>query len=179
MMRVTNDCSELISAAPMAASCTLESPVGTLWLGASANGLMCLKAAPLRDELACPSASAASRAEGHLNAACTQLTEFFAGKRHQFDLALAPKGTEFQRAVWQALLALPFGETASYSEIALQINRPKAVRAVGAANGANPVAIIIPCHRVIGKGGTLTGYAWGLEMKASLLRLESGVLPLL
>lgn len=177
-MRITNTSCELHAPAPMAASCTLNSPVGTLWLGASENGLMALKAAPFTDAPMCHSQQAVTRAEGHLAAACTQLTEFFDGKRRQFDLALAPKGTEFQRAVWQALLALPWGETASYSEIAHQIHRPKAVRAVGAANGANPVAIIIPCHRVIGKGGALTGYAWGLEMKASLLKLESAI-PLL
>lgn len=174
-MRIANNSCKLHAPAPMTATCTLESPVGTLWLGASENGLMALKAAPFNDVPVHHSEQAVTRAKGHLQAACTQLAEFFEGKRHQFDLALAPKGTEFQRAVWQALLALPWGETASYSDIALQIARPKAVRAVGAANGANPVAIIIPCHRVIGKGGALTGYAWGLKMKASLLKLESAI----
>ncbi len=107
-------------------------------------------------------------------AAKAQLVEYFAGQRHQFELPLAPAGTPFRQAAWQALCAIPYGETRSYAEQAERMGNPKAVRAVGAANGANPIAIVIPCHRVIGKNGTLTGYAGGLNRKAWLLELERG-----
>ena len=101
-----------------------------------------------------------------------QLNEYFAGSRHRFELELDFTGTDFQKSVWQALLTIPFGETRSYSQIAHQIGNPKAVRAVGAANGRNPISIIAPCHRVIGASGTLTGFAGGLEAKQYLLTLE-------
>ena len=101
-----------------------------------------------------------------------QLEEYFAGKRKTFDLPLDPAGTPFQRAVWQALRAIPYGQTCSYADIAARIGRPKACRAVGMANHRNPIAILIPCHRVIGKKGSLTGYAGGLEIKERLLELE-------
>ncbi|TCB42730.1 methylated-DNA--[protein]-cysteine S-methyltransferase [Acinetobacter terrestris] len=101
-----------------------------------------------------------------------QLTEYFAGKRQQFDLPLDFAGTEFQQKVWQALLSIPFGETRSYRDIAEQIGNIKAVRAVGAANGKNPISIIAPCHRVVGKNGKLVGFAGGLDNKDILLRLE-------
>ncbi len=101
-----------------------------------------------------------------------QLREYFAGRRSTFSLTLATEGTEFQRRVWTALRTIPFGETRSYSEIARQIGRPRAVRAVGAANGRNPVSIVTPCHRVIGATGSLTGFAGGLAAKARLLELE-------
>ena len=104
--------------------------------------------------------------------ALQQLEEYFAGKRQQFDLPLAAKGTEFRQQVWGALLDIPYGDTTSYSDIAHTLNNHKAVRAVGAANGANPIAIVVPCHRVIGKNGTLTGYAGGLNRKAWLLDFE-------
>ncbi|MFO2463973.1 methylated-DNA--[protein]-cysteine S-methyltransferase [Pseudomonas sp. 15FMM2] len=103
-----------------------------------------------------------------------QLKEYFAGTRDRFELALDFAGTEFQRKVWTALLAIPFGETRSYSQIALQIGHPKAVRAVGAANGRNPISIVTPCHRVIGTSGALTGFAGGLAAKQYLLALETG-----
>lgn len=101
-----------------------------------------------------------------------QLSEYFAGKRRSFDLPLSAKGTEFQEKVWDALLQLPYGKTVSYAEVAKIIRRPKACRAVGSANGKNPIAIIIPCHRVIASDGTLGGYAHGLEIKKQLLDLE-------
>jgi methylated-DNA-[protein]-cysteine S-methyltransferase len=101
-----------------------------------------------------------------------QLREYFDGKRRTFSLPLDPEGTEFQRQVWSALRTIPFGETRSYAEIARQIGRPAAVRAVGAANGRNPLSIVAPCHRVIGSDGRLTGFAGGLETKAFLLELE-------
>lgn len=101
-----------------------------------------------------------------------QLTEYFAGKRQQFNLPLDFAGTEFQQKVWQALLSIPFGETRSYRDIAEQIGNIKAVRAVGAANGKNPISIIAPCHRVVGTNGKLVGFAGGLDNKDILLRLE-------
>ena len=101
-----------------------------------------------------------------------QLAEYFSGKRQQFDLPLDFEGTEFQQKVWQALLTIPFGETRSYRDIAEQIGNVKAVRAVGAANGKNPISIIAPCHRVVGANGKLVGFAGGLDNKDILLRLE-------
>ncbi|MDR6444136.1 methylated-DNA-[protein]-cysteine S-methyltransferase [Paraburkholderia terricola] len=103
-----------------------------------------------------------------------QLNEYFAGTRRKFDLALDFQGTDFQKKVWEALLTIPFGQTRSYTEIALQIGNLNAVRAVGAANGRNPISIIAPCHRVIGASGELTGFAGGLANKMLLLSLEAG-----
>ena len=102
-----------------------------------------------------------------------QITGYFDGERTCFDVALAPRGTTFQQAVWRALSEIPYGETTTYAGIARAIGRPKAIRAVGAANGRNPLSIIVPCHRVIGQDGTLTGYAGGLDNKRLLLELES------
>jgi len=104
-----------------------------------------------------------------------QLYEYLQGKRREFSCALDPVGTDFQRRCWDALLTIPYGETRSYAEIAQQVGVPRAFRAVGQANHANPIAIIIPCHRVIGSGGALTGYGGGLNMKQQLLLLESSV----
>ncbi|MEH6589933.1 MAG: methylated-DNA--[protein]-cysteine S-methyltransferase [Halioglobus sp.] len=111
-----------------------------------------------------------------LSLAAKQLSEYFTGKRTVFDLPLAPQGTVFQQAVWKTLAAIPYGELRSYSDIAQQIGKPNAVRAVGAANGKNPLPIIVPCHRVIGRDGSLTGFAGGIEMKSQLLQME-GSLP--
>ncbi len=107
-----------------------------------------------------------------LAAATTQISDYFAGTRTTFDLPLAPRGTDFQQAVWRALNAIPYGETRSYADIALAIGRPTAMRAVGAANGRNPISIVTPCHRVIGRSGALTGFAGGLAAKQHLLALE-------
>ena len=104
--------------------------------------------------------------------AVKQLEEYFAGKRRRFDLPVNPSGTRFQEAVWKELLAIPYGETRSYKQIAQKIGKPKACRAVGMANNRNPISIIIPCHRVIGSNGALVGYGGGLEMKRKLLDLE-------
>ncbi|MCB8943641.1 MAG: methylated-DNA--[protein]-cysteine S-methyltransferase [Ardenticatenaceae bacterium] len=101
-----------------------------------------------------------------------QLLAYFAGERHDFELPLAFNGTEFQNAVWQELQNIPYGETTSYGELARRIGRPKAVRAVGAANGANPIPLVVPCHRVIGSNGSLTGYGGGLPIKKALLAHE-------
>jgi len=104
--------------------------------------------------------------------AVRQLREFFDGARTRFDLALAPVGTDFQREVWGAIAQIPFGETISYAELARRCGKPSAARAAGAATGRNPITIVIPCHRVVGTGGALTGYAGGLERKLKLLDLE-------
>lgn len=111
-----------------------------------------------------------------IDAARKQLDAYFAGKRKTFDVALAPKGTAFQERVWDALTKIPYGETVSYGAIANSIGSPKAVRAVGAANGRNPIPIIIPCHRVIGANGSLTGFGGGMARKELLLDLERGAL---
>jgi len=111
-----------------------------------------------------------------IDAARKQLDAYFAGKRTSFDVPLAPKGTAFQTRVWHALTKIPYGETTSYGAIANAIGSPKAVRAVGAANGRNPIPIIIPCHRVIGANGSLTGFGGGMARKELLLDLERGAL---
>ena len=105
----------------------------------------------------------------------TQLDEYFAGRRRSFDLDLEPVGTPFQQDVWAALRRIPYGETRTYGDIAAELGRPTAARAVGAANGRNPISIVIPCHRLVGSTGALTGYAGGLERKRALLVLEGGV----
>lgn len=111
-----------------------------------------------------------------LRKCAAQLTEYFAGNRKNFDLPLKMRGTDFQIEVWRALQKIPFGKTLSYSELAREIGREKAVRAVGAANGRNPLSIIVPCHRVIGASGKLVGFAGGIENKTKLLQLEQEVL---
>jgi methylated-DNA-[protein]-cysteine S-methyltransferase len=108
----------------------------------------------------------------HLDAAERQLGEYFAGKRRSFDLVLAPRGTPFQMAAWEVLRTIPFGSTMTYGEQAAAMGNPRAVRAVGGANGRNPLAIVVPCHRVIGANGQLTGYANGVERKRWLLDFE-------
>jgi methylated-DNA-[protein]-cysteine S-methyltransferase len=107
-----------------------------------------------------------------------QLDEYFAGARRRFDLTLDPRGNPFELTVWEALQQIPYGETLSYGELATRIGHPDAARAVGSANGRNPIAVIVPCHRVIGADGSLTGYGGGLERKRLLLDLEAGVLGL-
>ena len=110
-----------------------------------------------------------------LEACARQLEEYFAGTRHRFDLPLATQGTDFQRSVWAQLTQIPHGEVCSYKDIAVAIGKPKAVRAVGAANGRNPIPIVVPCHRVIGSDGSLTGFSGGIELKKRLLELEGAI----
>ena len=112
-----------------------------------------------------------------LEAGRAQLLEYLAGERREFDLPLAPRGTPFQEKVWAALRAIPWGQTRSYREVALAVDCPRGFRAVGLANRRNPIPILIPCHRVVGADGSLTGYAGGLELKQALLELEGIVLP--
>lgn len=109
-----------------------------------------------------------------LRTARAQLLEYLSGTRRSFDLPLDPAGTAFQRSVWEALGSIPYGQTRTYGEVAAAVGRPSAVRAVGQANHVNPLPIFIPCHRVVGKNGALTGYAGGLDLKGALLALESG-----
>jgi methylated-DNA-[protein]-cysteine S-methyltransferase len=158
-------------------SCTytqIPSPIGDLTLGADADGAltglyMDVQGRPPRIS------GNARRDDGAFREAAEQLTEYFAGARRSFDLELRMQGSEFQRSVWDALRGIEYGETVSYGEIARRIERPDEARAVGSANGANPVSIIVPCHRVIGADGSLTGYGGGLERKRFLLELEHGV----
>ena len=152
---------------------TVDSPVGQLKLVAKGSKLAAIlwendrpdrvRLGPLHEDPQCPVLLQAER----------QLAEYFAGKRNRFDLPLDFAGTEFQKQVWAALLTIPYGQTRSYRDIAIQIGRDKAVRAVGAANGRNPISIVTPCHRVVGASGDLTGFAGGLRAKALLLALES------
>lgn len=154
---------------------TMPSPVGELTLVANDEGLIAVlweNDDPRRVPF---EAGALQESARHpvLRETQRQLEAYFAGKLETFSLQLAFRGTEFQRKVWQALTTIPFGETRSYGQIAAQIGHPAAVRAVGAANGRNPISIIAPCHRVIGANGKLTGFAGGLAAKAFLLRLEA------
>ena len=150
----------------------IKSPLGKLKLVASANALVAVLWGEGRDRLRLD----AQKVEGHhliLAQAERQLAEYFAGTRIQFELPLEPRGTEFQKKVWRSLRRIPFGATKSYVEIARAIGLPRACRAVGAANSKNPLPIVIPCHRVIGANGALTGFGGGLETKAKLLALEA------
>lgn len=151
---------------------TIWSPVGELTLVADARGLAAIlweNDRPGRVRL-----GALTEAPDHplLVETERQLGEYFAGDRRRFDVPLSFAGTAFQKSVWAALLSIPFGETRSYGEVAAQIGKPSASRAVGAANGRNPISIIAPCHRVIGSTGKLTGFAGGMEAKKYLLELE-------
>ena len=159
----------------------IATPLGEVSLAANQFGLSHLNFLPGQEDdftarqvtlIECDQ-EAQIKAQAHLEQAEDELAAYFAGQLTAFNVALAPVGTAFQHQVWQALLAHPFGDAASYSDIASAIDNPKAVRAVGSANGANRIAIIIPCHRIIGKGGALTGYAYGLGIKQKLLALEA------
>jgi len=154
----------------MTVSTVYESPVGPLTLISNGAALTDLQFEDPR--YAYTPAPAGN--DKLLDAARRQLDSYFAGKLRAFDLPLAPKGTPFQQRVWQALLTIPYGFTRSYGQQAAAIGSPQASRAVGLANGRNPISIIIPCHRVIGANGSLTGYGGGMGRKKSLLDLEQG-----
>jgi methylated-DNA-[protein]-cysteine S-methyltransferase len=152
-------------------------PLGPLLIEVANGGLRRIGFDPLpldgpADEPANDRPAVDADAQRLLDAACDQLDAYFAGRRQVFDLPLAALGTPFQRRVWDALATIDYGRTCSYAQIAAQVGAPRAVRAVGAANARNPIGIVVPCHRVIGTNGRLTGYAGGLERKAQLLRLE-------
>jgi methylated-DNA-[protein]-cysteine S-methyltransferase len=151
----------------------LDTPIGTLRLVSNGEGLT---------NIEFPDQHGAIENEDHqamdpvLAAAAEQLSEYFAGTRNHFKLPLKAGGTAFQQTVWSALAEIPYGELRSYKDIAETIGKPKAVRAVGAANGRNPLPIVVPCHRVIGSDGSLTGFAGGLPAKTRLLTLEGALL---
>ncbi len=151
---------------------TMFSPVGELTLVASDAGLVAILWENDEPDRVRLGAMTRDESDAILVAAEQQLHAYFAGELTRFTVPLDFHGTDFQKSVWAALLTIPFGETRSYGEIARQIGRPSASRAVGAANGRNPISIIAPCHRVIGTNGALTGFAGGLEAKALLLELE-------
>jgi methylated-DNA-[protein]-cysteine S-methyltransferase len=154
------------------ASRKVGSAVGPLYLVSSRKGLCGLYFSHRVEPSALPGDN---RRDRFLNQTEEELAEYFEGRRREFEVALDARGSGFQRAVWRALAAIPFGQTRGYGELADEIGNPRAVRAVGTANGANPISIIVPCHRVIGKDGSLTGFGGGLEIKRQLLQHE-GVL---
>lgn len=150
----------------------LETPIGTLLIAGDDEAVRRIEF-PKNGKPARSEAGWRESSRGPIAEAVRQLREYFAGKREQFDLPLLPEGTEFQRGVWRRLQEIPYGETISYGELAKRVGNPKASRAVGAANGQNPIPIVIPCHRVIGANGKLTGFGGGLPIKEALLTLES------
>ena len=145
---------------------TMRSPIGRLTLSSNGDALTGLHMAPYEP------VSDWRKDPAPFADAIEQLDSYFAGERRSFDLPLAPSGTPFQLRVWKELRAIPYGEVRSYGQIARRIRNPKAVRAVGRANGSNPIAIVVPCHRVIGANGTLTGFGGGIDRKVRLLALE-------
>ena len=157
----------------MTAFTTLDTPLGPLHVAARDGAIVALT-------LASPDPSwRRDDATPPLAAARAQLTAFFAGERRWFDLPLALEGTPWQRSVWDAVAAIPFGETRTYASVAASLGRPGASRAVGHANGRNPACIVVPCHRVVGSDGSLTGYAYGLDAKRALLEHEGVLTPAL
>ena len=152
---------------------TFDSPVSELTLVATGIGLRAVlwpEDEPSRVKL--PSPIADSTDNPILTRVIAQLQEYFAGRRTEFDIPLDLRGTDFQQLAWRSLASIPYGQTATYGEQARRIGRPKAVRAIGAANGRNPVSIVLPCHRVVGADGSLTGFAGGLDAKRRLLEIE-------
>ena len=150
----------------------LKTPIGVLQIAASEDGLVAV-VFPSETKRAYAKVRGPVAAQMHLDRTVAALNDYFAGKRQDFsDLTLAPRGTDFQLSVWRALLKIPFGVTKSYGDIAREIDNPKGVRAVGLANGKNPIPVIVPCHRVIGTNGTLTGFGGGLPTKKWLLAHE-------
>ncbi len=156
---------------PLLARCRVASPLGPLTLAATAAGLAGVW---FDDQKHHPGELLAPEQPGQrwLTWGATELQRYFAGGLRQFTVPLDPQGTAFQQQVWQALLHIPYGRLSTYGEMAQQLGRPAAARAVGAAVGRNPLGIIVPCHRVVGQDGTLTGYAGGLQRKEALLKLE-------
>lgn len=158
-------------------SSPLETPVGTLHLSVADDGVVVEILLPNRRPSFSPSRRFTPAAERGMRAAITQLSEYFSGKRRLFDLALKPHGSSFEQDVWNRLLCVPYGVTTSYGAIAAELGLINGARAVGRANGANPIPIVIPCHRVIGSDGRLTGYGGGLPLKRALLELEGAIPP--
>lgn len=158
---------------------TLTTPIGILILAAGEHAVTRISFGDgSKDGKCCEEVAAEIRttetAGPLLRQAARELEEYFAGTRHTFTFDLAPAGTPFQQRVWEALRAIPYGETRTYGQIAAAVGNPRASRAVGMANNRNPIPVVIPCHRVVGASGSLTGYAGGLDKKSWLLRLEQG-----
>lgn len=166
-----------IEAAASSAYAYFDSPVGTLLLVADPEGLREIRFP--KNGKRVPADNSWRESAAFLREPIRQLQDYFGGRREDFDLMLAPQGTPFQRTVWKQLCRIPYGETISYGELARRIGNPNASRAVGLANGSNPIPIIIPCHRVIGSNGKLTGYGGGLPIKEKLLALEQRQMTLL
>ena len=142
-------------------------PIGKMYIAESCGAITDVVSRPIENTI--------EKETPLISRAAEMLTEYFDGKRKVFDLPLSPEGTDFQKKAWDALLTIPYGQTRSYKEQAEAVGNVKACRAIGAANGKNPISVIIPCHRVIGSDGSLIGYGGGLEMKKALLELEAGV----
>lgn len=153
----------------------IATPVGPMGIAATPHAVTRIFFAPGQPLSAPVPADGASGAAALLQRAERELGEYFAGRRRDFTLPLAPAGTPFQQAVWEALRRIPYGRTCCYRDIARAIGRPAACRAVGMANNRNPIVVVIPCHRVVGADGSLTGYAGGLSVKARLLEIEQGL----
>jgi len=149
---------------------TFESPIGPLFLAGGEEGLKYLNIRKGKKKIEVPDDWQENKE--FFSEISRQLEAYFAGQLKSFEVKLAPEGTEFHKSVWKALTEIPYGETRTYKEIAISVGKPKAYRAVGLANNRNPISIIVPCHRVIGTNGKLTGYASGLDVKEFLLRLE-------
>jgi len=163
------------SATPLAIA-TLDTPIGPIRVAAHSGGLARVLFDTQKEEVLEEDPNPSDEAKQHLEAALQALREYFADERQSFgDLTLAPEGTDFQLSVWQALLKIRYGDTCAYRDIATSIGNPKAVRAVGLANGKNPIPVIVPCHRVIGANGTLTGFGGGLPAKKWLLEHEGAL----
>ncbi len=160
----------------MMSYCETSTPIGRLLLAGDERGLrgIAFENGRHRAEVG----EGWRRTEAPFRDAIAQLAAYFGGRRRSFDLELAPEGTPFQREVWSALSEIPYGNTVSYSELARRIGRPSATRAVGAANGRNPLPIVVPCHRVIGANGSLTGFGGGIAIKRRLLELEAASVSL-
>lgn len=154
--------------------CYVDSPVGRLLVAGDQDAIRHIEF-PDDGKAAPPQPGWSESNSGLLQEAADQLNEYFTGRRTVFTLPLGPEGTEFQKAVWRHLQEIPYGQTISYGELAKRLGKPKASRAVGAANGCNPLPIVIPCHRVIGADGRLTGFGGGLPTKKALLTLEAGL----
>jgi len=163
----------------------IDSPLGPVFIGGSDEGVHRIDflrdgrdEVHFIDRLEADAGEPAEHDAERARPAATQLREYFAGEREAFDLPLALRGTDFQRAVWDALLGIPYGHTSTYGAVARRLGRPAASRAVGASVGRNPVAVVVPCHRVLGANGALTGYAGGIDRKRGLLSLEINGAPM-
>jgi methylated-DNA-[protein]-cysteine S-methyltransferase len=152
--------------------CRIETPLGTVRIVARGEAIAGIWFDGQKYDAVPDAAWHESPNDPLLRDAARQLREYFAGRRERFDLALAPQGTAFQKSVWREIAKVPAGRTASYGDLARRIGRPSAARAVGAAVGRNPLSVAVPCHRIVGSDGSLTGYAGGLERKRALLALE-------